>query len=115
MSEPQGLVRLEGLGELQKCSDLIGKRTRDLPACSIAPQPILYVLPDSVGSFSRMTAVQGTVFMPSKHRVMLSPRAGICKGLREIAKWVFRVINGCWDNLSHHVAELKGKVFPALN
>jgi hypothetical protein len=33
-------VRLEGLGRLKKKSDdLIGKRTRDLPACSIVPQP----------------------------------------------------------------------------
>jgi hypothetical protein len=32
-------VRLEGLGNLKKCSDLIGNRTRDLPACSIVPQP----------------------------------------------------------------------------
>jgi hypothetical protein len=31
-------VRLEGLGKL-KCSDLIGNRTRDLPACNIVPQP----------------------------------------------------------------------------
>jgi hypothetical protein len=31
-------VRLEGLGQLKKI-DLIGIRTRDLPACSIVPQP----------------------------------------------------------------------------
>jgi hypothetical protein len=30
---------MEGLGQLKKFSDLIGNRTRDLPACSIAPQP----------------------------------------------------------------------------
>jgi hypothetical protein len=28
-------VRLEGLGQLKKCNDLIGNRTRDLPACSM--------------------------------------------------------------------------------
>jgi hypothetical protein len=32
-------VRLEGLGQLNKFNDLIGNRTRDLPACNIIPQP----------------------------------------------------------------------------
>jgi hypothetical protein len=32
-------VRLEGLGQLKKFSDLIGTRTRDLPVCSIVSQP----------------------------------------------------------------------------
>jgi hypothetical protein len=32
-------VRLEGLGQWENFNDLIGNRTRDLPACSIAPQP----------------------------------------------------------------------------
>jgi hypothetical protein len=33
-------VRLEGLSQLKKRSnDLIGNRTRDLPACSIVSQP----------------------------------------------------------------------------
>jgi hypothetical protein len=32
------IVRLEGLGKLKK-NYLIGTRTRDLPACSIVPQP----------------------------------------------------------------------------
>jgi hypothetical protein len=31
-------VRLEGLGQLKKIH-LVGTRTRDLPACSIVPQP----------------------------------------------------------------------------
>jgi hypothetical protein len=30
-------VRLEGLGQLKIYNDLIGNRTRDLPACSIMP------------------------------------------------------------------------------
>jgi hypothetical protein len=39
VSKPQGLVRLEGLGELEKKSiDLIGSRTCDLPA-SIVVSP----------------------------------------------------------------------------
>jgi hypothetical protein len=32
-------VRLEGLGKLKKSSDLILIRTRNLPVCSIVPQP----------------------------------------------------------------------------
>jgi hypothetical protein len=32
-------VRLEGLGQLKKSNNLIGNRTRNLPACSTVPQP----------------------------------------------------------------------------
>jgi hypothetical protein len=32
-------MRLEGLGKFKKSSDLIGNRTRYLPAYSIVPQP----------------------------------------------------------------------------
>jgi hypothetical protein len=35
---PRAIVRLEGLGQLKKFNDLIGNRTRDLPACSIVPR-----------------------------------------------------------------------------
>jgi hypothetical protein len=38
LNKPQGLVRLEGLGKLKKCNDLIGSLTCDLPACSIGPK-----------------------------------------------------------------------------
>jgi hypothetical protein len=34
-------VRLEGVDRLKKFIHLIGSRTRDLPACSIVPQPLL--------------------------------------------------------------------------
>jgi hypothetical protein len=37
--DPTAIVRLEGLCELKKSSNLIGNRTRDLPPCSILPQP----------------------------------------------------------------------------
>jgi hypothetical protein len=37
-STPGPYLRLEGLGKLKKIH-LIGTRTRDLPACSIVPQP----------------------------------------------------------------------------
>jgi hypothetical protein len=36
---PRTIVRLEGLCQLKKSNDLIGNRTRDLPACSNVPQP----------------------------------------------------------------------------
>jgi hypothetical protein len=43
---PQGLVRLEGLGKFKnKFIHLIGSRTRDLPACSIVPQQLSYRVP----------------------------------------------------------------------
>jgi hypothetical protein len=32
-------VHLEGLGKLKISNDLFGKRTHDLPACSVVPQP----------------------------------------------------------------------------
>jgi hypothetical protein len=32
-------MRLEGLGHLKISNDIIGNRSRDLPACSIVPQP----------------------------------------------------------------------------
>jgi hypothetical protein len=35
---PRAIVRLEGIGNLKKIH-LIGTQTRDLPACSIVPQP----------------------------------------------------------------------------
>jgi hypothetical protein len=40
-AKPGAIVQLEGLGKLKKKkkSDLIGNRTRDLPACNIAPRP----------------------------------------------------------------------------
>jgi hypothetical protein len=40
--EPQSLLRPEGLGKLKKCIYLIGCRIRDLPACSVVPQPLRF-------------------------------------------------------------------------
>jgi hypothetical protein len=45
LSKPQGLVPQEGLGKLKEFIHLIGSRTRDLPACSIVPQPLRYRVP----------------------------------------------------------------------
>jgi hypothetical protein len=44
------IVRLEGLGQLKK-STTLGLEPRDLPACSIAPQPT--TLPRAPGSNRR--------------------------------------------------------------
>jgi hypothetical protein len=38
-------VHPEGLGKLKKLIHRIGSRTRDLPACSVMPQPLYYRVP----------------------------------------------------------------------
>jgi hypothetical protein len=38
--DPRAIVRPEGLGKFEKIH-LIGTRSRDLPACSIVPQPTM--------------------------------------------------------------------------
>jgi hypothetical protein len=38
-------MRPEGFGKLKKFNDLIGNQTRDVPVCSIAPQPLRYSVP----------------------------------------------------------------------
>jgi hypothetical protein len=37
--DPRAIVQLEGLGQLVKTNNIIEIRTRDLPACSLVPQP----------------------------------------------------------------------------
>jgi hypothetical protein len=44
LSRPQG-HRLEGLRQRKKSNNLIGNRTRDLPACSIVPHQLRYSVP----------------------------------------------------------------------
>jgi hypothetical protein len=39
VSTPGAIVRLEGLGKLKKSNALIGNPTRNIPACTIVPQP----------------------------------------------------------------------------
>jgi hypothetical protein len=48
------IVRLEGLDKLKKSNDLIGNRTRDIPGCSIVPQPTMLLrTPDTAyGGYS---------------------------------------------------------------
>jgi hypothetical protein len=55
-------VRPEGLHRLKKCNDLRGTRTRDIPACSIAPQPS--TLPR--GTSAAIWSI--TKFGPTAHR-----------------------------------------------
>jgi hypothetical protein len=38
----RAMVRLEGLRKFKKNYYLIGTRARDLPACSIAPEPFVF-------------------------------------------------------------------------
>jgi hypothetical protein len=46
LSEPQDLVQLEELVKLkEKSIHLIGSRTRELPACTIVPRPLRYLVP----------------------------------------------------------------------
>jgi hypothetical protein len=44
-NEPQGPVRPEGLDKLKKFIYLFGSRTRNLPVCSLVPQPLRYRVP----------------------------------------------------------------------
>jgi hypothetical protein len=55
LSQPQGLVLLEGLGKLKKSIHIIGTRTPDLPACSILPQPT--TLPHAPNYIDNLSAV----------------------------------------------------------
>jgi hypothetical protein len=59
-STPRAIVRLEGLGHLKKSNDFIGKRTRDLPACSIVPQ--LITLPSAPNPLVSRSAQDGANF-----------------------------------------------------
>jgi hypothetical protein len=38
--DPRAVVRPEGLCQWKKTSDTIGNRTRDLPVCTVVPQPL---------------------------------------------------------------------------
>jgi hypothetical protein len=38
---PRAIARLDGVGYIEKSNSLFGNRTRDLPACSIVPQPTM--------------------------------------------------------------------------
>jgi hypothetical protein len=43
--DPRDIVRLEGLGQMEKSNDLIGNRPRDLLACSTVSQPRHVIVP----------------------------------------------------------------------
>jgi hypothetical protein len=45
LSKLQGLVRLKGLGKLITLFHLIESRARDLPACTVASQPLFTSCP----------------------------------------------------------------------
>jgi hypothetical protein len=41
LNRPQGHIAAGRITSIEKSNDLIGNRTRDLPACSILPQPTM--------------------------------------------------------------------------
>jgi hypothetical protein len=43
--DPRAIESLKGLGQFKKSNDLIGNLNRDLPACSIVPQPTALLRP----------------------------------------------------------------------
>jgi hypothetical protein len=55
LSRLQGHNEAGGLGKLEKIH-LIRKRSRDLPACSIVPQPPRYRVPQSKSKTSKKSA-----------------------------------------------------------
>jgi hypothetical protein len=74
-------VRLEGSGKLKKSNDLIGTRTRDLPACSVVP-PLRYRVPPCrrrVEDNIKMDLVEVLVWSGSSWRTFVKV---VCKMVR---------------------------------
>jgi hypothetical protein len=61
------MVPLEGLGQLKTSSDIIGNQTRDLPACSIVPQPIMLPRTPNAGDNTSIYAMTDTTSFPVHH------------------------------------------------
>jgi hypothetical protein len=61
--DPRSIVRPEELGKLEKIH-LIGTRSRDLPVCSIVPQPLRYRVFSKFQTVIEMPSVQ-TYALPS--------------------------------------------------
>jgi hypothetical protein len=61
-------MRLEGLGKL-KTIHLIGTRSRDLPVCSIVPQPT--TLPRAPTKTGRLKIPEMSAILIQIHRVLL--------------------------------------------
>jgi hypothetical protein len=60
LSRPQNHSAAGRIRSIEKSNDLIWSRTRDLPACSIVPQPIRYRVPPFL--FSTITQFQLFIF-----------------------------------------------------
>jgi hypothetical protein len=52
-SKPQGLVRQQELNKFKKFIHLMTPRTRNLPDCSILPQPLRYRVPPSMHVYKK--------------------------------------------------------------
>jgi hypothetical protein len=65
-------VRPEGLGKLKRFINFIGSRTRDLPDCSVVPQPLRYRVPHTDESVARTYKLSAgakrlVALTPSRH------------------------------------------------
>jgi hypothetical protein len=95
-------VRLEGLGKLKKFNDLIGNRTRDLPACGIVPQPT--TLPRGALRQRQIHAASsGTAeYTPFLHlNIRMSSDVGMPMTIR---------ITFSWSRVSHISRRLCGRI-----
>jgi hypothetical protein len=70
LSKSLGYARPEGLGKLKKkkkkISDLNGARTRDFPACRMAPQPYTVDSRLSARGLTALRLNRGNVFLKKK-------------------------------------------------
>jgi hypothetical protein len=62
---------LEGLGQLKKRIHLIGTRTRDLPTCSIVPQPTTLPRGNNNSPSTQLTGVNHTLRRQSNRKEIL--------------------------------------------
>jgi hypothetical protein len=96
--DARAIVRLEGLRKLKDSNDFIGTLTRDIPACSIVPQPttlpillhsfhfwILYV---NLPSRAVFTYIAGT----AAARVRIRSACGLCGGQSGTVAGFLRVL-----------------------
>jgi hypothetical protein len=67
LSKSQGLVWPEGLCKLKELIHFIGSRTRDLPACSIVPEPLRYHVPPVTQNRQRQMLTYALGEILSKH------------------------------------------------
>jgi hypothetical protein len=83
---PQGHSAAGWIGSIEKSNDLIGNRTRDIPACSIVPQPTVHSLTPL-----RIHQVRFT------HDPIIKNTANIFWDLMLSQRWLWRLLSsGLW-------------------